>query len=300
MIYIDDSIMQKDCLTTAGSKILENFKAPFDATVITRLTEDTERVKLAEFGMSDPGELPTDGMVLCNDVFGYVRSRAAQQGLCYIRPTYGTVSRFGLISTASSMDQIGVVCKDLTEGFTLLEKIIGHDDKDGVMFSDKHNVYTRRGEPCVRPTKGQIKDLPLQNVYEPVMQILAYAEISNNISRYDGIKFGFRASNYKGLDDLYIKTRTEAFGLEAKLAAIMGSLVLSQDYYVKYYEKAMKIRRLIKQSLRFDEYDILEVPVDSPLPQLTGLPSLTFGDIQWVANVKNESVLLAMWEARQL
>ncbi|MCL2480037.1 MAG: hypothetical protein FWF22_11065, partial [Treponema sp.] len=96
MIYIDDSIMQKGAAASAGSKILENFTAPFSAAVIDRITDDTRRVKLAEFGMADPGELPGSPM-LCNDIFGHIRSRAAKQGLCYIRPTYGTVSRFGLI-----------------------------------------------------------------------------------------------------------------------------------------------------------------------------------------------------------
>ena len=368
MIYIDDSIMQKGSAATAGSKMLENFIAPFDATVITRLAEKpekTERVKLAEFGMGDPGELPGSPM-LCNDVFGHVRRRAAEQNLCCIRPTYGTVSRFGLIPTASSMDQIGIVCKNPDEGFSLLSIIAGHDEKDGAMFPDNHYNYIKPKE------KPRIADnafrLPCSDVYSQVLQILAYAEISNNISRYDGIKFGYRASNYKNLDGLYTKTRTEALGLEAKLAAVMGCLILSQDYYAKYYEKAMKIRRLIKypaaanfvgavagvfrspeelvsdlgrspyphipkdeqfdsrpkapsrseilgdglrpkpsprikESLRFDTYDVLALPVDSPLAVLAGLPSLTFSHngtaVQLAADIKKESSLLAAWEEMQ-
>ena len=301
MIYIEDSIMQKGKAATAGSKILKNFTAPFDATVFTRLAEKCESVKLAEFGLGDPGELPGSPL-LCNDVFGYVRLRAVEQDLCYIRPSYGTVSRYGLIPTASSMDQIGVVCKNPIQGFSLLAKIAGHDEKDGVMFPEKSYSY-----------KAEKKDIKIENITDcavhhadictQVMNILAYAEISNNISRYDGIKFGYRTSNYKGLDDLYTKTRTEAFGLETKLAAIMGCLILSQEYYAEYYEKAMKIRRLIKESLLFETYNVLIIPPDSPLAVLTGLPSLTFqhkgSGIQLMADVKKESMLLSAWEAMQ-
>ena len=90
MVYIDDSIMQKACVASAGSRILDNFRSPFDATILSRLGEKTERVKLAEFGLSDPGTLPGSPL-LCSDIFGHVRQRAAEQGLCCIRPTYGTV-----------------------------------------------------------------------------------------------------------------------------------------------------------------------------------------------------------------
>jgi len=290
--------MQKGCLATAGSKILDNFIAPFDATVITRLSEKTERVRLAEFGIGDPGDLPGTPL-LCNDVFGHVRSRAVKQGLCYLRPTYGTVSRFGLIHAASSMDQIGIVAKDPAEAFSLLSAIAGHDPNDGAMFPEKNYTY--------KADKKELRwgDLQLidnyADIYGQVITILGYAEISNNISRYDGIKFGFRAANYKSLDDLYLKTRTEGFGLEAKLVSIMGFLVLTQDYYTKYYEKALKIRRLIKESLRFDTYDVIAAQADSHLAVLAGLPSLTFNcegsGVQLIADVKKENVLFSAWEA---
>ena len=316
MIYIDDSIMQKGSLATAGSKMLENFTAPFDATVITRLKENAENIKtdsfkiervrmteygLTNFGLADPGELPGSPM-LCNDVFGHVRRRAAGQGLCYIRPTYGTVSRYGLIPTASSMDQIGIICKEPPEGFPLLAAISGYDEKDGAMFPEKNYSYAKTDK------KTSIADeslqLPYSDVYSQILQILAFAEISGNLNRYDGIKFGYRAQGYKSLDTLYTKTRTEAFGLEAKLAIVMGCLLLSQDYYVKYYEKAMKIRRLIKESLPFTQYDVITIPDDCPLAELAGLPSLTFSHngkgIQLVADVKKESYLLAAWESFQL
>ena len=297
MIYVDDSILQKGKSATAGSKILESFIAPFDATVVTRTGENIEPVALAEFGLGDPGQLPGAPM-LCNDVFGYVRCRAAQQGLCYIRPTYGTVSRFGLIPTVCSMDQIGIVCENPRDGFAMLETVAGYDEKDGAMFPQERYSYAKtETKPSITASTPVYAD-----VYGQVMTILAYAEISNNISRYDGIKFGYRASNCKNLEVLYTKTRTEAFGLETKLAAIMGCMVLSRDGS-KYYEKAMEIRRLIKESLSFDQYNIIALPVDSHLAALAGLPSLTFShngtDIQWVADVKQESLLLTAWEAKQ-
>ncbi|MCL2833400.1 MAG: amidase family protein [Treponema sp.] len=307
MVYIDDSIMQKGVPATAGSKILENFIAPIDATVVTRLNQETRSFKMAEFGLGDPGELPA-APLLCNDIFGHVRSRAAKQGLCYIHPTYGTVSRFGLIPLACSMDQIGIVCSTPAEGFALLSKIAGHDEKDGAMFAEKNYTYkAAAGElkwaAVLNPDieKKFVEQITVySDVYNDVFKILVYAELCNNISRYDGIKFGYRAANYKGLEDLYLKTRTDGFGREAKLAAIMGCLVLSQNYYEKYYDKAMKIRRLIKESLRFDKYDIIAMPVNCPLAELAGLPSLTFShngkSIQLAAEVKNENALFSAWE----
>jgi aspartyl-tRNA(Asn)/glutamyl-tRNA(Gln) amidotransferase subunit A len=143
------------------------------------------------------------------------------------------------------------------------------------------------------------------------MYILCCAEISNNINRYDGIKFGHRARGFKNIDDLYVKTRTEGFGLETKFAAIMGAMVLSEGHYASYYENAMKIRRLIKESLRFDEYDIIVLPCkisEDPyenlalysLAALVGLPSVSFmykgSGIQLIADIKKESLLRTAWE----
>jgi aspartyl-tRNA(Asn)/glutamyl-tRNA(Gln) amidotransferase subunit A len=186
-------------------------------------------------------------------------------------------------------------------GFSLLSRIAGYDENDGAMFPEKTCNYVKTGKkPNI--TGPEIK-LPYSDVYNEVLYILGFAEISSNLSRYDGIKFGYRASNFKNLEELYIKTRTEAFGLEAKLAAIMGCMLLSQDNYARYYDKAMKLRRLIKESLSFDKYDVTAIPVDCPLAALTGLPSLTFSHngtgFQLMADAKNESALLAAWESFQ-
>jgi len=344
--------MQKGRPVTAGSKMLSTFVAPIDATAVKRLIENNialaGRTEMSEFGivrvMADkPEELSgavravadgTAGFVLCNDLFGMYRRQAAQNGLCYIHPTYGTVSRYGLIPLASSMDQIGVLCRNPADGFGLLSLIAGHDPNDGAMYSETKYTYSLtknkltvcipKGivsqadagtQESIRAFAGKFKtvnaELEHYDAYKQVLYILASAEISANISRYDGVKFGHRASGYKSVDELYTKTRTEGFGLDTKLAAVMGTMALSHDYYVPRYEKAMKIRRLIKESLRFDGYDVIILPASVggdpydnlslyALPALVGLPSLSLSyqghGIQLIANVRDENGLFTAWE----
>jgi aspartyl-tRNA(Asn)/glutamyl-tRNA(Gln) amidotransferase subunit A len=360
-VALEDSIMQKGKPVTAGSKILEHFISPVDAAVVTKLTENNYKIagktQMDEFGafgfsrgcLSGATEAVKSGraeFAVCNDLFGKYRREAAENNLCYIHPTYGTVSRYGLIPAASSMDTLGICCKDLTSGFGLLSKIAGNDEKDGVMFPEKtysysktdkklvvavpENVTERLNDAAQKNIKGFAAKFSSVNItlkyfdlYKQVMYILSSAEISNNTNRYDGIKFGFRAENYKGVNDLYIKTRTQGFGANVKLAAIMGAFVLSQDNYVPYYEKAMKIRRLIKESLRFDEYDIIILPVDISansgdaendgdmyenislfaLANLAGLACVSFSyggqGIMLVSEAKNENALLTAWEVQK-
>ena len=346
MVYLDGNIMQKGCITSAGSKILENYTALFDAETVTRLKEKNMNIcggtKMSEFGIpSFDGDDELEGAVravadgdvkysLCSDVFGQYRRQAAQNGVCCIRPTYGTVSRYGLVPAASSMDQIGVVCQNIEDGFELLSVIAGNDTKDGAMFPDESYSYSKTDkklrvgvpEPVAgsadENTRKAIREfaanfdpvnieLPYFDVYKQVMYILSCAEIGNNISRYDGIKFGFRAAGYRGLNELYVKTRSEAFGPQAKLAAVMGAMTLSRGNYSKYYEKAMKIRRLIKEAVNFCEYDIIVLPLSVgggeygdlslyALSPLAGLPSVSFSyngcGIQLVANAMDENALL--------
>jgi len=340
---LEDSIMQKGYPVTAGTKMLENFISPFDAEVVTRLEASGVKIlgktKMDEFGAG--GLIPNapivasgavtavaDGIAdfaLCNDYSGAVRQQAIKRGVCYIHPTYGTVSRYGLIPSVTSMDQIGIVCKTPADGFDALSQIAGHDPKDGAMFPDKKYSYEagksglKIGVPsniAKTPAVSEfIKkfdtvefELKYFDVYEHVMRILCFAELSNNISRYDGIKFGHRASDFHGLRELYTKSRTESFGLSAKLSAIMGALMLSQDNYTRYYDKAMRIRRLIKESLEFDKYDAIILPATdetsglalTALPQLAGLPSVTVpfadGGVSLVADVKCENVLFSALE----
>ena len=344
MVMLEDSIMIKGNTTTAGSKMLQGFVPPFSATVADRLAQAGIKTAqnnawMCEFGIpalfDDSTEQSALGAVkavaegtynaaLCNDIFGLYRKQAALEGMYYIHPTYGTVSRYGLIPVACSMDQIGVLCKDLPEGFRLLSHIAGHDERDGAMFAEKQYNYTggvkniRIGlsscaEDIVLPTSLESVRISLSHfdVYGQIMRILSFGEASNNLSRYDGIKFGFRAEDHRGINDLYLKSRSQGFGLQTKLTIIAGAMVLSQDHYVPYYEKAMKIRRLIKESLPFDKCDVIALPCRYggthyqdmalyALANLAGLPSISFKykdqHIQLIADAKNENALLSAWE----
>jgi len=337
--------MQKDKPATAGSNILEGFVSPINATVVDRLkAENIEiagRVAMDEFGLRDPfaedfGEVSAavksvvDGKYsacLCNDLFGKYRRQSAENGVCYIHPTYGTVSRFGLIPLACSMDQIGLVCKNLADGFKLLSIIAGKDEGDGAMFPEISYSYSQAKKDITlgipngivnnsdKILKGKFAcaDIELKHfdLYKQAMYILGSAEISGNLSRYDGIKFGHRAKEFRGVNDLYLKTRTQGFGLSTKLAVVMGSMALSQDYYQPYYEKSLELRRVIKESLKFDEYDVIALPCKIngnawdnlslyALANLAGLPSVAFSydgqGIMLIANVNCESLLLKAWE----
>ena len=351
-VALEDSILKKNSLTSAGSKILDNFVAPFDATVVERLqkanVDISGKTRMNEFGISgifENSENSLSGSVqaimnnltsycLCNDLFGLYRKEAAENGLCYVHPTYGTVSRHGLIPMVSSMDQIGVLCKDLTAGFSMLSVIAGYDPKDGAMFPEKNYTYDNARKDitvCVPSniikrtdarTQESIRDFAEKftttehtfdyfDVCKQTMYILSCAEISNNINRYDGIKFGYRSPNSRDLESLYIKTRTEAFGLEVKLAAIMGAKMLSAEHFYNYYEKSMKIRRMMRETLSFENYDIMilpgsigNIPYEDlslyAIATLVGLPSVSFSykgcGIHLIADRKNESALFSAWE----
>jgi len=303
--------MQKGLPATAGSKMLANFIAPFDATVVTRL----EAAGVQIIGRCDVGEFGVDGsfskrlsqyvgtncvrpfadsnadIALCNDYTGAVSLAAAEQGLYYIHPTYGSVSRYGLIPAVSSIDQIGVLCKNPEVGFEVLKIISEYDNKDGVMTEDaKHHSGKWKVE------SGKLGDFQSKysEIFPQIMQILCCAELANNISRYDGIKFGYRAEGYNGLRELYTKSRTESFGENVKLAAVIGAMVLSQENYTRYYDKAMRLRRLIRDSLELDPTVVGTNCVRPPLltlSRLCGLPSLTTPNGVYIANAGREDLL---------
>ena len=351
IIALSESIMQKGKPATAGSKILDGFVSPLDAAVVEKLQAagaDFVRVDMDEFGIekffTDTAET-ADGAVeavasgkadfgLCNDLFGKARRQAAERGLCYIHPTYGTVSRYGLIPSVCSMDQIGVVFKSPEDGFGLLSAIAGKDERDGAMFPEASYAYEARHEGKLRvgiPVEiwrqtgcepklpgGRFEAVELElahfDVYEQVLYILSCAEICNNTNRYDGVKFGYRAPDFFGVNDRYTKTRS-VFGTEAKLSILMGGMVLSQENYAPLYEKAMKLRRLIKESLDFGSCELIALPAKNAaapyaraalyaLPVLAGLPCLSFKHdgcgVQLIAGVKKENTLYKAWEAAVL
>ncbi|MDR2599964.1 MAG: hypothetical protein LBC73_06775 [Oscillospiraceae bacterium] len=242
-VILEESIMQKDIPATAGSKMLESFISPIDATVVTRLKATdikiVGRYAFSEFGISGlfreyqekklTKALENADVMLCNDFTGAIAKATKSCGMFYIQPKYGTVSRYGLIPSVCSLDQIGVLCKDLDVGQKVLEIISGYDPKDGIMNPDE-NAQARDEE---KP--------PHSDIQKQIKQIICCAEFMGNMSRYDGVKYGYRAKDYKDLTEMYTKSRTEAFGEDVKLAIMIGAMVLSSENYDRYYDKARKL-----------------------------------------------------------
>ena len=315
---LDSSILVKGQPATAGSKMLESFIAPFDATVVERLcAADVDIVGKCETGEFGVGGLfqeceeagralidIADGKVdfaLCNDYTGLIAKVASTQGLFYIHPAYGSVSRYGLIQSVCSMDQIGVLCKELDVGFEILSIIteISAEStviKNTFLFSAQaeSNIQNTDTEPRIHETKKHPLIQRLNNQpciheitnypYLQVMQVLCSAELSNNVSRYDGIKFGYRAEGYNNLKELYTRSRTEGFGVDVKLALMIGAMVLYQGEGERVYDKAMKVRRLIRDSFDFGESGV--VKVDDPMvSRLCGFMAVTMPEGTFVSNV---------------
>ena len=233
---------------------------------------------------------------LGSDTGGSIRQPASYCGVVGLKPTYGTVSRYGLIAYGSSLDQIGPLCKDVTDCATILEIISSHDRKDSTSLDRKDTDFTsalvddvkgmKIGIPStyfgeglntevkkavmdaveVLKSKGAIVeefDLELVDYAIPTYYTIAAAEASSNLERFDGVKYGFRAENFEGLHDMYKKTRSEGFGPEVKRRIMLGSFVLSSGYYDAYYLKALKVKALIKKAFddAFAKYDVIIGPV---------------------------------------
>jgi len=313
---LQNVIMQKGQLATADSLMMQNFVAPFSATAVVRLEAVGVNIvgttTAGEFGAIGLFKKPKDGyfvsysplekvadgsidFALFNDYTGAISNIAASKGLFYIHPTYGSVSRYGLIPSVTSIDQIGIACKDPEVGFHILKIIAGYDSRDGVMEDKGTNPLfdkVKHKSHISQIKKAEYKSI-YQSIFPQLKQIICCAELSNNISRYDGIKFGYRAKEYNGLQELYAKSRTGVFSEDVKLAAIIGAMVLSQENYTRYYNKAMRLRRLIKSTLSFDKYDVLEVKCPL-LSRLCGLPSLATPDKLYIANAGCEETLEAI------
>ena len=235
-------------------------------------------------------------MALGSDTGGSIRQPSSFCGVTGIKPTYGTVSRYGLVAYASSLDQIGPVGKNVADCAALLEVIAGHDPKDSTSLDrqdldfsksleDKKLLGMKFGVPKEFLAKGlepEVKD-SFMNVLKtlteqgaiveffsvetmeymiPAYYIIASAEASSNLERFDGVKYGYRAAEYEGLHDMYKKTRTEAFGEEVKRRIMLGSFVLSSGYYDAYYLKALRTKALIKKEFdqAFEKYDVILAP----------------------------------------
>lgn len=334
-IGIKDNMCTKGEKTTCSSKMLENFVSPYDATVIEKLKEEDMislgKLNMDEFAMGGSTEYsyfhPTHNpwnlskvpggssggsaaavaanlvpWALGSDTGGSIRQPSSLCGVVGLKPTYGLVSRYGLVAFASSLDQIGPITKDVRDSAMLLNIITGHDEKDSTS-------YDRPKEDYVAALKNDVKGLrigvpkeffgegiqddvkeQLQNAIETYKQlgakveecsldiaeyalatyyIIACAETSSNLGRFDGIRYGYRAKDFTNLKELYRKSRTEAFGEEVKRRIILGTYVLSSGYYDAYYKKAQKVRTFVKKQFdeNFKKYDVLLTPV-APLTYL--------------------------------
>ena len=328
-IGIKDNICITGTKTTCSSKMLENFVSPYDATVIEKLKKEDMiflgKLNMDEFAMggstehsaffetTNPWDLErvpggSSGgssaavaadmapWTLGSDTGGSIRQPASFCGVVGLKPTYGLVSRFGLVAFASSLDQIGPITKDVTDSSMLLNLISGHDEKDTTSLDMPKKDYTKalvndvKGMKIGVPkeyleegTDSEVKDaiLKVAKKYEElgatveecsldigkyasaVYYIIACAEASSNLGRFDGIRYGYRAENFKNLKEIYKKSRSEGFGPEVKRRIILGTYVLSSGYYDAYYKKAQKVRTLIKNAYAelFEKYDLLLTPV---------------------------------------
>ncbi len=320
-VVLDDMILTADG-TAAGSKMLNNYKSPFDATLTKSLSAAgysvAGKANVGEFGIDLLGETSYFGAVtdksgnLCLasaeivrsgeavaavglDVNGAQRRAAALAGLVYMKPTYGTVSRFGTVSVAASGECIGVMAKNVSECKAALAAVVGHDAADGTSLSEEACDRVKNG--AVRLKKAAIIKNFTANVDDGTATrteaaraaltaegitvdeidcdvlthaktawgVLMCAELCSNLSRYDGVKYGHRSENYTTLDELYTNSRTEAFGELVKTAILYGSAVLSEGNYIQVYDKALRVRRVITEALArlHREYDVLIIPACS-------------------------------------
>jgi aspartyl-tRNA(Asn)/glutamyl-tRNA(Gln) amidotransferase subunit A len=325
---LKDNICTEGILTTCSSQMLKNFVPPYDATV-TRLLSDAGAVLLGKLNMDEfamgsstensaffhtrnpwntdcvPGgssggvvaAVAADEAVfaLGSDTGGSIRQPASFCGVIGLKPTYGYVSRYGLVAFTSSLDQVGPVTKDVTDCAIVLNAIAGHDPKDSTSADVSVPDFTKYltgdiagmkiGIPKEYFAEGiqpEVKDAVMAAVQQfadlgawveevslphteyalPVFHIIASAECSSNLARYDGVCYGYRAKDSEDIDTMFKKTRREGFGPEVKRRIILGTYALSSGYYDAYYLKALKVRTLIKEDFdrAFAKYDILISP----------------------------------------
>ena len=327
-IGIKDNINIAGTKTTCASKMLENFVSPYDATVIEKLNEEDlvylGKLNMDEFAMGGSTEYsaffkthnPWDlervpggssggsaaavaskisPWALGSDTGGSIRQPASFCGVVGLKPTYGLVSRYGLVAFASSLDQIGPITKDVTDAAILLNLIAGHDEKDSTSYEYEKKDYTKA---LVNDVKGMKIGIPKEYIGEGINEevkkcildvakkyeelgaiveecsldvgkyatavyyIIACAEASSNLGRFDGIRYGYRSEKFDNLKDIYMNSRSEGFGAEVKRRIILGTYVLSSGYYDAYYKKAQKVRTVIKNAYNdlFDKYDVLLTP----------------------------------------
>ena len=327
-VAIKDNMCTEGMVTTCSSKILYNFVPPYTSEAVLNLekagTVIIGKTNMDEFAMGSTTETSAFGptknpwntdhvpggssggsctavaaeevpYALGSDTGGSIRQPSSFCGVVGIKPTYGTVSRYGLIAYGSSLDQIGPVAKDVTDCATILEAIASYDPKDSTSVQREDLDFTsalvddvkglRIGIPKdyfgegldeevkvavlaaakVLEEKGAIVeefDLSLVEYAIPAYYVIASAEASSNLARFDGVKYGYRTEVYEGLHNMYKKSRSEGFGPEVKRRIMLGSFVLSSGYYDAYYLKALRTKALIKQAFdkAFEKYDVILGP----------------------------------------
>lgn len=337
-VAIKDNMCTKGLLTTCSSKILENYIPTYTASAVQNLTDAgciiIGKTNMDEFAMGSTTETSYYGVTrnphnpdhvpggssggsaaavalnecffaLGSDTGGSIRQPSAFCGITGMKPTYGTVSRYGLIAYGSSLDQIGPMTKNVTDCAAVLETIASYDKKDSTSMKREKYDFT---SALVRDVKGlriglpkdyfgegldsEVKaaifkaaetfrrmgaiveefDLGLVQYAIPAYYIIASAEASSNLERFDGVKYGYRTKEYSDLHSMYKKTRSEGFGSEVKRRIMLGSFVLSSGYYDAYYLKALKTKALIKQEFdkAFEKYDIILAPAAPTTAPLLG------------------------------
>lgn len=327
-VAIKDNLCTQGLLTTCSSKILYNFIPTYTAEAVENLERAGAvilgKTNMDEFAMGSTTETSAYGATrnpwntehvpggssggscaavaaeevcyaLGSDTGGSIRQPSSFCGVTGIKPTYGTVSRYGLIAYGSSLDQIGPIAKDVTDCAVILETIASHDRKDSTSIRREDTDFSsalvddvkgmRIGIPGdylgsglddevkaavlkaakVLEDKGAIVeefDLSLVDYAIPAYYVIAAAEASSNLERFDGVKYGYRAKDYEGLHNMYKKSRSEGFGAEVKRRIMLGSFVLSSGYYDAYYLKALRTKALIKQAFdrAFESYDVILGP----------------------------------------
>ena len=336
-VAIKDNICTEGLRTTCSSKILEHFVPAYTAQAAEQLKKAGAvilgKTNMDEFAMGSTTETSAFGptrnpwntdhvpggssggscaavaakecfYALGSDTGGSIRQPSSICGVTGIKPTYGTVSRWGLIAYGSSLDQIGPIAKDVADCAAILEVIAGRDVKDATSMERQDTDFTAAltkdvrgmrigipasyfGEGLDPEVAGAVKeaarvladagavveefDLGLVDYAIPAYYVIASAEASSNLSRFDGVKYGFRAADYEGLHDMYKKTRSQGFGPEVKRRIMLGSFVLSSGYYDAYYLKALRTKALIKREFdkAFASYDCILAPAaPSTAPRL--------------------------------
>ncbi len=374
-VILDDMILTCDGTTTAGSKMLENYKSLFEAQVVTELKKagyeiagkaNTGEMNIDLIGETsyfgactkEDGTLTSAACELLDktdseacvglDAFGANRRAAALCGKVCIKPTYGTVSRYGTVSIACSGECISVTANDTDACRRILDIIAHHDDKDGTSLEEAkcrsicsdENATGAKRIAVAKSITGNADEQTAGKVAEMVKalseggaeivevddslllcassawNILMSAELCNNVSKFDGVKYGYRTPNYKTIGELYTNSRTEAFGQLLKTAILYGSEVLSTENYMKSYDKALRIRRVICERLEeiFNACDVLIMPACSKTSytkkdtdeniyisydeslytapsSISGMPSLTVGGVQLMGKAFSEPML---------